>query len=191
MRAIYSLVMGGLLLCALSSCQKSDGNNVFPNASKLILGKWNLQQQKSIIYADNVKQTDTVYTASASNVAAAWFNANGTFSTSGYYILPTNTTQPLTGGLISAKDSTFGTYKIVGSSLNTNVGIAGFANIIGFYDVASYSGVVAPVNLVSRSLQISQLSSTKLNLHFESVYNTTVNDITTNYKEEEDYYYTK
>jgi hypothetical protein len=63
--------------------------------------------------------------------------------------------------------------------------------MVGFYDAASSVGTVSLVNVVSRSSQIMVLTSSKFNLHYELVYNTNVNNITTNYKEEQDYYYTR
>jgi hypothetical protein len=181
-----------LLVCGLSACQHGSGNNVAPNPSALILGKWNLQQQKSVIYVNSAVQIDTTYLTSFTNVSRAQFNKDNTFNSVGLWSTAI-TNGNLNNGTSAAMgiDSTSGTYSIVNSSLNTNVAIAGFSNMVGFYDAATSVGTVSLVNVVSRSSQIMVLTSSKFNLHFELVYNTSINNVITNYKEEEDYYYTK
>lgn len=183
-----------LALGGLTACQKgANGNSTSPNASTLILGKWNLQQQTSVIYVNGAVQTDTTYLASFTEVSRAQFNRDNTFNSVGLwrtFITGGNNLGSGTGA-VSGQDSTAGTYSIVNSSLNINAALAGFANMVGFYDAASSSGVVSPVNVVSRSSRINTLTSSKFNVHFELVYNTVINNVTTNYKEEEDYYYTR
>ena len=191
---LYYFFLVCLTLSVLTACKKgSNGNNISPNASSLILGKWNLQKQKSVIYVNGAVKTDTTYFASFTEVSRAQFNRDNTFNSVGLwraFITGGNNLGSGTGE-VAGQDSTAGTYSIVNSSLNINAALAGFANMLGFYDAASSSGTVSPVNVVSRASQINTLTSSKFNLHFELIYNTIVNNVTTNYKEEEDYYYTR
>ena len=193
MLKLYYLFIAGLLLCGFSACKKGgSGNSISPNAAKLILGKWNLQQQKSVIYVNGALQIDTTYLASFTNVSRAQFNKDNTFNTVGLWTtVITNGNLNSGNSAVMGMDSTSGTYSIASSRLNINVAIAGFSNMVGFYDAASSVGTVSLVNVVSRSSQIMMLTSSKFNLHYELVYNTNVNNITTNYKEEQDYYYTR
>jgi hypothetical protein len=193
MLKLYYLFIAVLLLCGFSACQKGGGgNSISPNAAKLILGKWNLQQQKSVIYVNGAVQIDTTYLTSFTNISRAQFNKDNTFNSVGLWTTGITDGNLGNGNIPSAgMDSTSGTYHIVNSSLNTNVAIAGFSNMKGFYDAATSVGTISPVNVVSRSSQIMVLTSSKFNLHYELVYNTIINNVTTNYKEEEDYYYTR
>jgi len=194
MKKLYSLFALCLLLCGLISCQKGGGNQLPFNASTLIVGKWNLQQQKTVIYANGVVQQDTTCVTSFTNVSHARFNKDNTFNSVGLWSSVTGDNTNLGNNNIVAAgmDSTSGTYHIVNSSLNITAALAGLRNMIGFYDAASSSGtVITPVNVVSRNSQIMVLTSSKFNLHYELVYNTIINNVTTNYKEEEDYYYTR
>ena len=190
---LYYLFLISLILSALTACQKGgNGNSISPNASSLILGKWNLQQQKTVIYVNGAVKTDTTYSASFTEVSHARFNKDNTFNSVGLWrTVITDGTLSSGNAAVMGMDSTSGTYSIANSSLNINVAIAGFGNMIGFYDAASSSGTISPVNVVSRSSQINMLTSSKFNLHFELIYNTIINNVTTNYKEEEDYYYTR
>ena len=191
---LHYLFLLCLVLSALTACKKGgNGNSISPNAWSLILGKWNLQQQKTVIYVNGAVQTDTTWLASFTDVSRAQFNRDNTFNSVGIwraYLTGGNNLGSGTGSVMG-QDSTSGTYSIVNSSLNINVALAGFANMVGFYDAASSSGTISPVNVVSRTSQIMVLTSSKFNVHFELVYNTIVNNVTTNYKEEEDYYYTR
>ncbi|MBS1519555.1 MAG: hypothetical protein JST50_01055 [Bacteroidetes bacterium] len=138
---------------------------------------------------------DTTCTTSVTDVSHAQFNKDNTFSSvaihSGF-ITGGNTNLGSGNTAVTGVDSTYGIYSIVNSSLNINTALAGFRNMIGFYDAASSSGTALPaVNVVSHSSQINLLTSSQFNLHYELVYNTIINNVTTNYKEEEDYYYTR
>jgi len=193
MLKLYYLFIAGLLLCGFSACKKGgSGNSISPNAAKLILGKWNLQQQKSVIYVNGAVKIDTTYLTSFTNVSRAQFNKDNTFNSVGLWTTVITDGNLNNGNSASmGMDSTSGTYSIVNSSLNINVGLAGFSNMVGFYDAATSVGTVSLVNVVSRSSQIMVLTSSKFNLHYELVYNTILNNVTTNYKEEQDYYYTR
>jgi hypothetical protein len=192
MRKFYTLILASLLVCGFSACQKGSGSVPY-NASKLIVGKWNLQQQKTVIYVNGVKQVDTSYSTSVFNTANARFNSDGTFSSVGYFHYPGTGSDPLAIGLnnVAGIDSTYGTYSIVNSSLNISQAMAGFSNMIGFYDASTAANTLHPVNVVSRSSRINQLTSSRFNLHYELVYNIVINDAGSSYKEEEDYYYVR
>ncbi|HEY9003362.1 MAG TPA: hypothetical protein VIM89_18545 [Mucilaginibacter sp.] len=190
MRKFYIPLLASLLVCSFTACKK--GSDSY-NASKLIIGKWNLQQQKTVIYVNGIKQIDTVYSASVFNAANARFNSNGTFSSVGYFHYPGTESDPLAIGLnnVAGVDSTYGNYSIVNSSLNISQAMAGFSNMVGFYDAATSPNTLHPVNVVSRSSQINQLTSSQFKLHYELIYNIVIDDASSSYKEEEDYYYTR
>lgn len=183
-----------LLLSGLMACQKGgNGNSISPNASSLILGKWNLQQQRSVYYVNGAIQLDTTYSASFSNISYARFNKDNTFNSVGMWRSFITGGNNLGSGTASVAgiDSTSGTYSIASSNLNINAALAGFDTMVGFYDASSSSGTISPVNVISRSSDITVLTSSKFNVHFELIYNTIVNNVTTNYKEEEYYYYSR
>ena len=194
MNKLYRVLMLCLLTGALSACQKSSTGGAPYNASNLILGKWNLQKQKTVIYANGIVQLDTTCLTSFTDVSRARFNKNNTFNSVGLWSSATggNTNLGSSNPIVAGMDSTAGTYNIVNSSLNITAALAGLRNMVGFYDAASSSGtVISPVNVISRSSHIDLLTSSQFNLHYELVYNTIINNVTTNYKEEEDYYYTR
>ncbi|HTK21832.1 MAG TPA: hypothetical protein VL442_20085 [Mucilaginibacter sp.] len=194
MRKLYVLLFASLLICGLTACQKGSNGSAPFNASTLILGKWNLQKQKTVISANGVVRLDTTCVTSFTNVSRARFNKGNTFNSVGLWSSATGDNTNLGGNntISAGLDSTSGTYSIVNSSLNITTALAGLRNMVGFYDAASSSGtVISPVNVVSRSSQITLLTSSQFNLHYELVYNTIINNVTTNYKEEEDYYYTR
>lgn len=193
MNKLYRILLACLLIGALQACQKGSSGGAPYNAPNLILGKWNLQKQKTVIYANGAVQLDTTCVASFTNVSRARFNKDNTFNSVGLWSSGTGSTNLGGNNTISAgMDSTAGNYTIVNSSLNITASLAGLRNMVGFYDAASSSGtVIQPVNVVSRSSHIDLLTSSQFNLHYELVYNTTINNVTTNYKEEEDYYYTR
>jgi len=194
MRKFYVLLFAIVLICGFTACKKGSNGGVPFNASTLILGKWNLQKQKTVITANGALQLDTTCETSFTNVSRARFNKDNTFNSIGLWSSVTGSNNNLGGinTVAAGIDSTSGTYSIVNSSLNITVALAGLRNMVGFYDAASSSGtVLPPVNVVSRSSQITLLSSSHFNLHYELVYNTIINNVTTNYKEEEDYYYTR
>lgn len=141
---LYYLFLVCLILCGLTACQGGKGNNVIPNASTLILGKWNLQQQKTVIYVNGAVKTDTSYSASFTEESHAQFNRDNTFNSVGLwraYITGGNNLGAGSGSVMGV-DSTSGTYSITNSSLNINAAIAGFGNMVGFYDAASTTGTV-------------------------------------------------
>ena len=194
MDKLYRVLIPCVLIATLSACQKGSTVGAPYNASNLILGKWNLQTQKTVIYANNLIQLDTTCVTSSTSVSYARFSKDNTFNSVSLWSSVTGSNANLGSNNTAAagQDSTAGVYSIVNSSLNINAPLAGFRNVIGFYDAASSSGtVLPPVNVVSRSSHIDLLTSSQFNLHYELVYNTTINNVTTNYKEEEDYYYTR
>jgi len=192
MNKLYRVLILCALIAALSACQKGSTVGAPYNASNLILGKWNLQKQKTVIYANNSVQVDTTCLTSSTSVSYARFNKDNTFNSVSLWssVGGSNTNLGGNNTVTAGQDSTAGVYSIVNSSLDINAPLAGFRNAIGFYDAASSSGtVLQPVNVISRSSHIDLLTSSQFNLHYELVYNTVINNVTTNYKEVEDYYY--
>jgi len=188
MRKVYFLVIFAFTLCTLFSCQKDNNGSTIITPAKLIVGKWNLQQQKTLIYINGVMQTDTSFSASVESVGHLQFNADGTFNSASY------TTQPLGIGSLSggtsnivSRDSTNGVYSISNSALTLNAPVAGFGN--SFY--AGSVTTVPVLTLISRSSQITQLTLSNLTLHIEYIYTATTSTESKTYKNELDYYYSK
>lgn len=189
MRKIYFLFVLAFMLCTLFSCQKDNsGGSIIITPSKLIVGKWNLQQQKTLIYVNGVMQTDTSFSASAENVGHLQFNADGTFNSASY------TTQPIGIGSLNgstsnmvSRDSTNGIYSIENSALTLNAPVAGFGNSLSTGTVTT----VPVFTLISRASQIMQLTLSNLTLHLEYVYTATTPTESKTYKNELDYYYSK
>jgi hypothetical protein len=194
MNKLYYILISCLLACGLSACQHSSGNSPAPDASALIVGKWNLQQEKTVQYVNNVMKKDTTYLTSPTNIANLQFNKDGTYHSAGHYVsgIGSPIANPLNGGItsITAQDSTYGTYRIVNSSLNFSNFVAGLVSgTPSFYGTTV--STLPTYTLISNTSQINELSTSKLNMHTEVVYSETLNSVTTTYKNETDFYYTK
>lgn len=193
MNKLYYLIIVCLLVCGLSACQHGSGNNVAPNASALIVGKWNLQQQKTVQYINGVVGTDTTFVATVSSNANLKFNSNGTYNSASHYVAQAGLPYTLNNGttVVAANDTTFGTYSIGNTELKLSSIVAGFINAGFAYGTTTIATTLPTFALVSNTSQINALTSSKLNIHSEVIYTATTNSITTTYKNEFDYYYTK
>jgi hypothetical protein len=195
MNKLYYILIVCLLIGGLSACQHGSGNGVAPDASALIVGKWNLQQEKSVQYVNGVVKTDTTYLASSNNVANLQFNKDGTYHSAGHYVseIGSPIANPLNGGItsITAQDSTSGTYSIKNTSLNFSALVAGFANGATPSLYGTTASTLPTYALISNTSQINELSTSKLTMHTEVVYSETLNSVVTTYKNEIDFYYTK
>jgi hypothetical protein len=190
MRNFYFLFVGLVISISLFSCKK-DGkgtDNPVPDTQQnLLVGKWTLQQEHFTRLVDNVKQEDTTFNTSTNNTAAIQFNKDGTFaSADSYYSSGTANQGPYTGGGTSS-----GNYTFVGSTFGLSNSIAGLRNGVDFFGGTITSGTVPVITPVSNTAQISLLTSSKLNIHTESVYTYAANGATQTYKMTDDYYYSK
>ena len=179
------------MLCGISACQNGGGVNPIPKAG-LIVGKWNLQQEKFMQYIDGIKKVDTSYTTSSLNISKAQFNSDGTYNCASHSISG-NGSSSLAGGtiVVASQDSTYGTYTLNGSALNLSSTLAGFSNAAFFGSITA--STISTTNVfVSRSFQVSELTSSKLTVHLELMYtNTNTSAVTQTFKDEEDLYYSK
>lgn len=180
-----------LLACGLYACHADSENKVSPNASALIVGKWNLQQEKFVQYVNGTVNTDITRLTSTNSVANLQFNKDGSYHSASHLVVQGGPADPLNGGVnrTASEDSTYGTYKIVNTSLNLSALVAGF-----IIDPSAYFGTTTalPVfSLISNTSQINDLTASKLTMHIEVVYAEAVNNVTTTYKNEVDFYYTK
>jgi hypothetical protein len=195
MNKLYYILIVSLLVCGLSACQHSSGNSVAPDASALIVGKWNLQQEKTVQYVNGMMKTDTTYLTSPANVANLQFNKDGTYHSAGHYVsqIGSPIANPLNGGVTytAAQDSISGTYSIKNTSLNFSSLVAGFANSATPSFYGTTVSTLPTYTLVSNTSQINELSASKLTIHTEFVYSETLNSVVTTYKNEIDFYYTK
>lgn len=191
MHKFYVPLFASLLICGFTACQKGGDGGTPYNASNLILGKWSLQKQKISIYVNGVVQLDTTCERSFTNSSQAQFNKDNTFGSIVTWGPGGYTDHSGNANAVAAVISTTGTYRIVNSSLNTSAALAGLYNweAVGFSDATNFA--IQPTNVVSSSSQITLLTSSQFNLHYELVYNIIINNVTTNYKEEDDYYYTR
>ena len=180
-----------LMLCILPACKKSD-NSAISNSAKLITGKWSLQQQKTVQYIDGVMKTDTIFSATGSSVAYLQFNSNGTYNSVSHYIAQSGPPFTLGNGtVVAANDTTFGTYNITNTDLKLSSFIAGFISSTFSYGATTISTPLPTFVIVSNTSKINTLTALNLNIHSELVYSTTANGVSTVYKNEFDYYYTR
>ena len=187
MKRVQLILFCFLFVLAISACSKG-GSDSAGSQAKLLIGKWNLQQQKLVSYIDNVKQKDTIYLASVNQAGVIRFNKDYTYNSACYFNqLPNGSTGSL--NTYTAQDSTYGTYKINATDLDLNNGIAGFD---GFAFYTSTSGAQPPtISNIIRSSKIIMLTSSKLNIHTELTYSINMAADSKNYKSQDDYYYTK
>jgi hypothetical protein len=185
MRRFNGLLFLALIICGILGCSKGN-NNVSPNAQRLIIGTWSLQQEHIVQYIDAVKEIDTTYLTASNNKAQIKFNNDGSYaSVSSFYSV-----SPL--GPVAASATAGGTYKFTGQDFSLSEGVSGFGHVIGFYQSTTATSAEVPVVApVSHSAQIKHITKSVLDLHTEVIYNVTVNGVLENYKVEEDYSYTK
>ncbi|WP_426671258.1 hypothetical protein ACPPVU_08485 [Mucilaginibacter sp. McL0603] len=189
MNKLSYLFMICMLVSVLTACQKGDSNSISSDAA-LIVGKWNLQQQKTVQYVNDVRRSDTTIITTADINSNVQFEKNGKFinvSFRGYNDVGSGSSGA------GERDSTFGTYSVANSSLILS---PSYLVLLGFYDgliplFFAGDNPLPTVVMISDSSQINTLTSSKLTLHTEYIYSETINNITTIYKDELDYYYTK
>lgn len=195
MNKLYYILIICLLVFGLFACQHGSGNSVAPDASALIVGKWNLQQEKTVQYVNGVMKTDTTYLTSPTNVANLQFNMSGTYHSASHYVseIGSPIANPLNGGVTytTAQDSTFGTYSIKNASLNFSALVTGFANGAAPSFYGTTASTLPTYALISNTSQINELTTSKLTMHTEVVYSETLNSVVTTYKNEIDFYYAK
>jgi hypothetical protein len=164
-----------IAIACFCSCGK---DNTSPQYS--IVGKWNLQQQHVVMYLDKVKITDTILAASSTTYATAQFNQDGTFNSMAVY-RPDNTSLLQNPGPSSA--NTTGSYSYSGGVFTLVPGLAGWFS----FGVGSSS----PPTGVSSSIQITQLTASKLAVHTEGTFTVTYNNGSHAYDQLFDFYYSK
>jgi hypothetical protein len=189
MRRFYHYCLFISISALFFSC-KPDKKGVPPlqSSQKIIVGTWTMQQEQHTQYVDGVKQKDTVVLATDHNRAYVKFNANGTFSSAGIYNT-INPGGPNGSGMITAADSTSGTFNLNGPNISLSEPIAGLLTgsaqvILG----ASAPPVIIPV---SHSASVSQLTAQSLKIHTEYIYTYSVSNSSQTYKMDDDYYYTR
>jgi hypothetical protein len=193
MNKLYYIFILFLMICGLSACQHGSGNSVAPDASSLIVGKWNLQQEKFVQYVNGIMNSDVTELASSNSIANLQFNRDGSYHSASHLVVQGGPADPLSGGLsrTTAEDSTYGTYKIANTSLNFSSLVAGFAIIATPSFYGTTVSTLPTYTLVSNTSQINELSTSKLTMHTEFVYSETLNSVVTTFKNEIDFYYTK
>jgi len=172
LKRLFTLVLLACSCCFFSCGEKSEPSPI------ILVTTWNLQHEHAVLYEDNVKIIDTVYTASAKTYATVQFNANDTFSSSSLYT-PSNTT------LLNVPTSgaTTGTYSYSANSFTIVPGLAGWFS----YATGSSSGPVDE----SSSTQITTLSSSDLDIHATGTFGITNSTGVHIFNEVIDYYYTR
>jgi hypothetical protein len=188
------LFIFSLIVCAsvfLFSCGKEGKSTGLSQSSQqLIVGRWSLQQQKVVQYIDGVVQTDTTYNTAPNNIARVQFNKDGTFSSISLYSSP-EMNGGLSAGGVTTADSTSGVFNFAGTKFNVSAPLAGLGSgSFAFAGTTSYS-TVSVFSSVSNSIQINELTVSRLKLHTENIYTLTNNNVTQTYKNEADYYYAK
>jgi hypothetical protein len=177
MRNSIFLFVAALFVSCLFACVGKDP--VKPSAR--LYGQWNLRQQKTELYIDGVKQTDTLIVASSNSSGQLFFKDNGTYTSGSLYTSGTGV------GTIQAQSTTNGTYSFNGSELMLS------STIAGLFDGAAFSNTTGTVVItpISHSTRVDELTSSTLILHAEFVYTITLDGSTQSRKVEADYVYTK
>jgi hypothetical protein len=163
MKNLYFLTVA-FLICVFYSCSKSS-SSASPQPQVLIIGKWTLQQQSSILTVNGGTPTDTTLMASAYNTSDINFGGNGQFTSAGQYASPVSP-----GGVLgqAVADSSGGSYNFNNNVLDMSTAIVGFPRT-SFFLTGSAS--VQPVLLISsHSAKVILLSSSTLKLQTEFIY---------------------
>ncbi|MDB5145314.1 MAG: hypothetical protein JWQ66_4027 [Mucilaginibacter sp.] len=185
MKKIYFLLFSLFLICCISACQKN-GSGVTPVQSNPIVGKWNLQQQKYTQYVDGVKQPDMTFTTSNNDIAYAKFDNNGN------YVSVTQSILSSAPVLEVAKDTLSGTYSLLNNTFTLSGGYLSSLYAVTATPVFNSVTDTYTIQPLSHSVQINQLTSNLLTLHFEVVANYNYSSgVSTNYKTVSDLYYSK
>jgi hypothetical protein len=168
-----------IAMMSFSACHK---DNSAPNRQTMIVGKWTLQKQAYTQYANTVKLIDTICLASNTAAATIQFNADKTFKSASLVILNNSGL----GGSIS-EGGTNGTYTISSSSFTMSQVMA------GLYFTASFGTVtdIPVISNITSTTQLVTLTTNSLQIHTEDGYTSTVDGVSTNYKNVDDFYYTK
>jgi hypothetical protein len=189
MQRIYFLAAFLLLSTGFFSCQKGGKSDYIPGtAAQALVGKWALQTDHSVQYVNGVKQVDTIYNTAQNSYVNTEFKADGTYITTGSYYNSLNQGGFSTGAVVTNFTAS-GTYVYTRSGFSVTGNVGGFSNSSSFYSVTA--GTIPVVTPVSNSVQINELTGTKLTLHTEIVYTSTVNNTSQTYKLVNDLAYDK
>jgi hypothetical protein len=172
--SFFSLFL--IVLLGFSACSNKD--NTAANRQAMLVGKWTLQKQNYVQYANTVKLVDTTCLASDTSYASTQFNADKTFKSASIVILD---------GMAIEEGGTSGTYTISASSFTLSQGMASIYFKAGF-------GVITDIPVITNitsTTQLIVLTATSLQIHSENNYTSTVDGVSTNYKNINDFYYTK
>ncbi|HVV55695.1 MAG TPA: hypothetical protein VHC47_10240 [Mucilaginibacter sp.] len=173
------------------ACRKDGKYTPIPKgAQALLVGKWTLQSEQVIQYIDGVQTIDTNYSASPNSYAAIQFNQNGTFSSTSFYMMTGGAEGGLSQNNVVSVDTTRGTFAVAGSSFNLSAPISGFSTGLNLYGI-TFTPIAPVITPVSNAITINQLTTSKLTLHTDYVYTSTVNNVSKTYKVEDDYYYVR
>lgn len=147
----------------------------------MLIGKWNLQQQKVLQYIDGVKKVDTTYLTAPNNVSNLQFNTDNTYTSNSFFHIADGL------GPYSSSGTAGGTYSYSATLFTMSGGIAGFGNV-----TATFLAGPAPVFHQDSHLEkVNQLTASLLNLHTESVVTATTTAGTQTVRYVNDYVYTK
>lgn len=172
---------------ALFSCKKESPASVIGQpAENLLIGKWNLQQERFAQYIDGATHVDTTYNASLYNIASVQFNKDGTFVSASSYSNGATDPGTFTTGNVSS-----GRYTFDNNTFGLSNSISGLRNGVAFFGGTIIGGSAPVITPISHLAQISVLTSSKLNLHTEYSYTYTVDNVNQIYKMVDNYYYTK
>jgi len=152
----------------------------------MLIGKWNLQKQNTVVYVDGTKQSETDRSASDKNISFIQFENDSKFTAISYY--NSGGIGSLSLGNVIEVDTVHGTFSFSGSVFKLSTpALAGFTDGV----VAGSSGPPPVYHLISQSAQIVQLTTALLTLHTEYIVTETTTADTKTVKNELDYYYTK
>lgn len=173
-RKIFLVVIVGV------SCFFACGKNHNPGPQDLIVGSWNLQQQHVLFQQDSVKLADTMLSATATTYGKVVFNADDTFSSSATYFSGGTS---LTTGLPPSQANSAGTYSYTNNVFTVYPGLSGW--------YAFAIGASGQATNATQTIQITQLTATKLTVHAENKFTLPTSTGTHAFDEVSDYYYSK
>ncbi len=169
-----------LLVIVSLSCFFSCGKNHNPGPQNLIAGNWNLQQQHVLFEQDSVKLADTMLSATATTYGTVVFNSDGTFSSSATYFSGSTS---LNTGLPPSQANSAGKYSYTNNVFTVSPGLAGW--------YAFAIGATGQATNTTQTIQITQLTDTKLTVHAENKFTLPTSTGAHAFDEVSDYYYSK
>ena len=166
-------------ICTGFLCACHEKNNT-PTPVGPIVGTWTLQQQHVFMYQDTTTLADTTLSATATAYGTAQFNADGTFKSSSVYLAGN-------GSSLSSpppvEQKTTGKYNYSNNVFTISPGLAGWYTFV--------IGTTGALTNVSFTINITQLTASRLTMHTDNKFTATTATGTHNFELVLEYDYSK